>query len=397
MKVLPILLGGDLNAYGMALAFYEAGVPRSLVLGRYRLGVTSFSRMVEQETDKDMETDEGRRRAIRRVMARYRDFRPILLGCTDEYSSFLIREREIFGEACIVPSPPKEALVYADKAVFGEACIARGIPVPKTVVLRPQDAVPYVIPFLYPIVMKPAVSEEYWHSPFSGMQKVWFPENRKEAEEILGRMRAAGYRGAVLLQEKLPIEDTDNYVLTVYSDRNGRARAMAYGRVLLEEHTPKGLGNHAAILTEPPPPVAEKLLAFLDEIGYCGFSNFDLVMHPHTGELYVLEMNLRQGRSNHYMTASGLNPAGLILSDRFSRQTLPFSLSTTDILWHSVPLSVIYSRVKDGGLCSHLQGLAARGRAVSPFHIKADLDGNLMRRLFVFEHERRVKKRNAGL
>ncbi len=395
MKVLPILLGGDLNCYSMALAFYEAGVSHSVALGRYRLGVTSFSRFAKQVIDKDMESDEGRRRAIYRVMSMYPGFRPILVGCTDEYASFLIRERESFPEEVIIPSPSIEALAYADKEIFGAACAKNDIRVPRTVVLKESESVPYVLPFLYPVVMKPAVSEEYWHHPFAGMRKVWFPRSRQEAEDILGKMRAAGYRGTVLLQEKLPICDTDNYVLTVYSDRTGRARAMAYGRVLLEEHTPRGLGNHAAILTMPAPPIAKKLLAFLDEIGYSGFANFDLIMHPHTGELYVLEMNLRQGRSNHYMTAAGLNPAGLLLSDHCAREPLPFSVAIPDVLWHSVPLSVVYSQVKEGALCDRLRRLEARGRAVSPLHIRAELCGNPLRRLFVTEHERRVRKRSG--
>ncbi len=394
--VLPILLGGDLNCYSMALAFYEAGIHRSVALGRYRLGATSFSRFARQVIDRDMDSDEGKRRAILRVMSMYPGCRPILLGCTDEYASFLIRERESFGEQVIIPSPPRHALAYADKSVFGEECVRRGIRAPRTVVLNEGAAVPYVIPFLYPAVLKPAVSEEYWRHPFSGMRKVWFPNSREEAESILLRMRAAGYSGAVLLQERLPIKDTDNYVLSVYSDRTGRARAAAYGRVLLEEHTPKGLGNHAAILTMPLPPIAKKLMAFLDEIGYSGFSNFDLIMHPHTGELYVLEMNLRQGRSNHYMTAAGLNPAGLVLSDLLYRETLPFSVAIPDVLWHSVPLSVVYSQVTEGVLCDRLRKLAARGRAVSPFHMRADLYRNPLRRMFVLEHERRVRKRSAG-
>ena len=41
---LPVLLGGDLNCYSMARAFYEAcGIP-SLVLGKEKLGIVRHSR-----------------------------------------------------------------------------------------------------------------------------------------------------------------------------------------------------------------------------------------------------------------------------------------------------------------------------------------------------------------
>lgn len=76
---------------------------------------------------------------------------------------------------------------------------------------------------------------------------------------------------------------------------------------------PKGLGNHAAIVTEKLSslPVAEKIRAMLDDIGYTGFANFDLKYTGKPGEFVVFEVNLRQGRSNMYMTAAGMNIARL--------------------------------------------------------------------------------------
>ena len=64
MKLLPLLLGGDLNCYGMALAFHGIGVKKCIALGKYRLGVTSFSRFVQPITDERMGSDTGRRAAI---------------------------------------------------------------------------------------------------------------------------------------------------------------------------------------------------------------------------------------------------------------------------------------------------------------------------------------------
>ena len=48
------------------------------------------------------------------------------------------------------------------------------------------------------------------------------------------------------------------------------------GHVLLEEHTPTGIGNHAVIITEPHEETELKLKALLEDIGYTGFSNFDM-------------------------------------------------------------------------------------------------------------------------
>ena len=48
----------------------------------------------------------------------------------------------------------------------------------------------------------------------------------------------------------IPGDDSYMRVLTSYSDRNARVTTMCLGHVLLEEHSPHGIGNHDVILTE---------------------------------------------------------------------------------------------------------------------------------------------------
>ena len=82
----------------------------------------------------------------------------------------------------------------------------------------------------------------------------------------------------MILQEFIAGGDSQMRVFTCFSDAKGKVRAMCLGHTMLEEHTPKGLGNHAAIVTEPVSslPVAEKIKDLLESIGYTGFSNFDI-------------------------------------------------------------------------------------------------------------------------
>ena len=395
--IVPILLGGDLNAYGMATAFYEAGIFPSYALGRYRLGVSGHSRFVKQVIDRRMEHDEGRRALILETADHHPGARFVLLGCTDEYSAFLIRNAYRFDRRFIIPSPLERMLRYADKCCFIEEMKRREVPTPSTLVIEGEEAIPESVPFCYPAVLKPTNSEEYWNHPFRGMRKVWFPETRAEAEAIRQRIRKAGYRAPLLLQERIPVKDTDNYVLTVYCNRFAKVKAAVFGRVLLEEHTPRGLGNHAAILTGAPPTICKKLLGFLEEIGYCGFANFDLLFDKRRGGYLVLEMNLRQGRSNHYMLASGCNPASLILADRLDNEDPPCFVSHREVVWHSVPLSVVEAGIADKELRERVRALAATGRSVSALGQRADLRKNLWRRLFLLEHERRIRKRSARL
>lgn len=55
---LPILLGSDMNAYGMARGFYEAYGIKPLVLGRSHLTATQDSHILDfQEIDRLNEQD----------------------------------------------------------------------------------------------------------------------------------------------------------------------------------------------------------------------------------------------------------------------------------------------------------------------------------------------------
>ena len=54
----------------------------------------------------------------------------------------------------------------------------------------------------------------------------------------------------MVLQKMVPGGDDHMRVLTAFSDENGKVRAMCLGHTMVEEHTPHGLGNHAAIVSE---------------------------------------------------------------------------------------------------------------------------------------------------
>ena len=106
----------------------------------------------------------------------------------------------------------------------------------------------------------------------------------------------------MIIQNFIPGDDTFMRVLTCYSDQTGKVRLMCLGHVLLEEHTPHGIGNHAVIITEHNKELEEQFQKLLDGMGYVGFSNFDIKFDQRDGKYKVFEINTRQGRSNYYVT-----------------------------------------------------------------------------------------------
>ncbi len=169
--------------------------------------------------------------------------------------------------------------------------------------------------------------------------------DRKSLEEVLDKVYAAGYPDTMIIQDFIPGDDSYMRVLTNYSDRNGKVKLMCMGHVLLEEHTGHAIGNHAVILTEPCGEIAEKIRAFLEDIGYVGFSNFDIKYDQRDGKFKAFEINCRQGRSNYYVTGAGYNIAKLLVEDRVEGKDLPFVLADNPSLWRVVP--------RKGGLPLH--------------------------------------------
>ena len=80
----------------------------------------------------------------------------------------------------------------------------------------------------------------------------------------------------------------------------------------------------------------------LEDIGYVGFSNFDIKYDQRDGTYKAFEINCRQGRSNYYVTGSGHNIARLLVEDRIEQKVLPFEITREKTLWRMVPRKVAF-------------------------------------------------------
>lgn len=58
-EFVPFILGGDINTYSVARAFYEEYQVKSYVFGKYPTGPSYGSRITEYTPVKDIETDAG--------------------------------------------------------------------------------------------------------------------------------------------------------------------------------------------------------------------------------------------------------------------------------------------------------------------------------------------------
>ena len=389
---IPVMLGGDLNCYGMARSFFEAyGIP-SVAFGKQSLGPTRFSRYLRHISVPNLSDFSVCRRVLLDFYKKEKGKTLLLFACTDEYARLLIEHRDALSPYFALSVPPPRALRLSEKDVFYRTCADYEIATPDTVVYRgiPSRARLAEAARLlgYPHILKPAESHLYWQYPFPEMEKVYLVHSPREEEDVLSRIRRAGYPGAMLAQRYIGGDRVRAFVLTLYFDRNGRAVLRACGRALLEEMTPCGKGNYAALLTAPIPPVAERIVRMLTDFCYRGFANLD-IRRDARGRDFVLELNLRQGRSNYFLTAAGVNPAEVVVRDVVEQMDLAPTVVTENVLVRTVPLSTVCrhtARDRDAVLCKRLH---RAGRDVSLLHPTADLFLNPLRRVYVWEHMRR--------
>ena len=398
-EFMPVLLGADMNCYSLARAFHEAYGVVSYSFGRWAMGETKYSRIVRFRAVENFDTDEVMLATLRAFAKEHPGVKKLALGCTDDYAALLIRNKAALQRDYVVPYIDDSlAQKLVSKEDFYRYCEEMDIPYPATVILRKEsdrDALE-TLPFHWPVILKPSSSILYWKHPFENMKKVYVAHSAQEAGQIADTIFAAGYPDSLIVQDMIPGADDHMRVLTAYCDRSAHVKMVCLGNVLLEEHTPKAVGNHAAILTEYNRPLMDKLASFLEKIGYTGFANFDIKFDDRDGQYKVFEINLRQGRSNYYVTGAGLNVARYVVEDAVQERDLGEPLFFEgESYWHSIPNQIVWEYTGDVGLVNKAKELVRAGRESTALDYDYDLRLNPLRRFYLWEHYRRYSQKYA--
>ena len=368
----PLLFGGDINVYSVARAFHEAYGVKSVCFGKFASGPAYGSDIIDYRVCAKNEDPETFRQNVADVAAEFADKTVLVLGCGDSYVKLAAENKEFFPANCIAPYIAGDTIgKLNNKEYFYELCDQFGIDHPGTFVYRKEMGHDFELPFQAPYICKPSNGVAYWEHPFEGNEKVFTCPDRKNLEEVLDKVYAAGYPDTMIIQDFVPGDDSNMRVLTCYSDRNAQVKLMCLGHVLLEEHTPHGIGNHAVILTEVNEEICQKVKAFLEEMNYVGFSNFDIKYDTRDGKYKFFEINCRQGRSNYYVTGAGYNIAKLLVEDRVEGKDLPFVLADNPSLWRVVPRKVAYDFIVSE-YHDEMKARIREGREVTPLFYDKD-------------------------
>lgn len=326
--LVPVIVGGDIGAYSLARAFHEAYGLGSTVISKLGGWHISDSAIIRNVHCTDPFDAAALLPVLREVAAAHPSGRLLLLGSADATVKAIIRVRdELQGldERWIAPYVSLETFrAGTEKQNFTRLCESLGVDHPATRVVDLAQEVPddLDVPFTYPVIAKPAEVSEWKRAQFPGKQKVHTVASRAELLALLRRIREAGYRESMIVQDRIPGDDQNMRILTCYCDADSRVRFASWGRTLLEEHSPGAIGNPAAIITGVNREAVAQAQRLCTALGWTGYANFDLKFDPRDGRTKFFELNPRLGRSNYYVTAGGHNPVTWYV-DEHVRGALP--------------------------------------------------------------------------
>ena len=373
---IPVLLGSDVNVYGMARSFHEAyGIP-SVAIGKGRLNATSNSRIVSVEVvEPNLEDDEVFCKTLMDFAGRYPKEQTLLLvPCGDNYIKLLVRNQDKLRPYYRFECISEELLMRLSiKESFYEVCTEHGFAFPKTTACSYENYKNVELPFDFPVIIKPSNSVAYWNCKFPHKKKVFVAQNKEEFTAILNAIYGSSYKDHLILQEYIPGDDSQMRVMNCYCGSDKKVKLIALGQALLEEHSPEGIGSYAAIINTRDDALAQQMKDFLEGIGYVGFANFDMKLDPRDGKYKLFEMNLRQGGSSFFVTASGYNLAKWLADDVIYRKEQPLTIADNKVLWSIIPKGVIYRYVADESLKAQAKALIQEGKYCQSLYYKPDM------------------------
>ena len=123
-----------------------------------------------------------------------------------------------------------------------------------------------------------------------------------------------------------------------------------------------------------------KFKNLLEDIGYTGFSNFDIKFDRRDNKYKAFEINTRQGRSNYYVTGAGHNISKYFVEDFILERQLKEEMSRNESLWMVVPKGVAFKYAPE--YKEKMQALIKKGKYVNPLFFKPDNNAGRMLRLY---------------
>ncbi|MEV2217041.1 ATP-grasp domain-containing protein [Streptomyces sp. NPDC050997] len=217
--------------------------------------------------------------------------RPAVLIPTDEEAAVLIAEHQ--GELgdhflfpCVDPVLPRR---LASKQGLHELCVEHGVPSPSAAFPQSYDeVVDFAEKARFPVVAKNREAFVRRERPaVRGTTRI------TTRVGLLTLARDWGEHPGVILQEYLPREQAEDWIVHAYFDRDSVPLALFTGVKVRSWPPHAGMTAHAYVVDNPE--LADLAARFIKQIGFTGIIDLDLRFDRRDGQYKLLDFNPRMG------------------------------------------------------------------------------------------------------
>ena len=318
----PIVLGADILGYSYVRELHQYYGKKSFVLSGGKSHYVQRSSFTDYETVDRIDEEEPLMKWLRANRGRFGQASPIIFGGTGDWRIRTLskNKEELTGLGYIIPNIDFDLLdSITQKDIFYGVCAKLGVPFPRTLVygfkgyaikeefdgLEMVKSKEQLKDLEYPLIAKPSNSADWRFTGIKGQHKIYTIKNYEELIGVIEGLEASPYSHALLIQEMLNTEDESLHSLTTFSDKDGNMLLGVAANVILQSHTPTGIGNPLVIFGQGKNQhLLEYAAKILKDQKYEGFANFD-VMDGKDGKPRFLEVNTRPGRNTYYFSLAG--------------------------------------------------------------------------------------------
>lgn len=231
----------------------------------------------------------------------------VIFPIGDQGWLFLARHRDTLGRYFRFALPEGRNLVdWPSKSFQYRVAVSAGLPVPRTLFPEHEEDVAQAVATIgLPCVLKP-IHSHAWSAAF-GWEKLVLVTTPDEA---LTRWRDAAQRGlTVLVQEHIAGGDDQLSAVHAYLDRDGRPLAAGVVRKIRQypPHFGAGCFSASGADREADGSIREMGLTMLQAMRFHGIGAVEFKRNARTGELKLIEANVRIGTMTAALIDDGLN------------------------------------------------------------------------------------------
>ncbi|WP_405593186.1 ATP-grasp domain-containing protein [Streptomyces sp. NBC_01092] len=217
--------------------------------------------------------------------------RPAVLVPTDEEAAVLIAQHQDVLRDCFL-FPRVDPLLpnrVASKQGLHELCLEHGVPSPATVSPQSyQEIEEFTEKASFPVVAKNREAFVRRRQPVvNGTTRI------ATREGLLSLARDWGERPGVILQEYLPREDAEDWIVHAYFDADSTPLALFTG--VKVRSWPPHAGMTACAYIVDNPELADLAARFVKQIGFSGIIDLDLRFDRRDSRYKLLDFNPRMG------------------------------------------------------------------------------------------------------